>query len=209
MQFSGVKGAQGCFTYETGHIWAYKLVLHLLENAVQQGVNLQTHTPVTAISKSTDSPTAHRWRVETARGAIAAKVVVFATNAYTSTIAPQYQEKIVPVRGTCVRIAVPPGSVAPRLTHSYTLRLSSWDYDYLIPRGDGSIVVGGARSSFIDNQKDWYNVSDDSQILASAAKYFDNYMQRHFVGWENSHAYTDRAWTGSELIISACILRNS
>ncbi|KAJ6014145.1 hypothetical protein N7540_008736 [Penicillium herquei] len=194
--FSGVKDAVGCFSFETGHIWAYKFVLHLLEKVVSKGVNLQTHTPVTKISESTSLSSPHRWRVETSRGTVAAKVVVFATNAYTSALAPQYQGKIVPVRGTCSRIAVPPGSSAPRLTNTYTIRLNSWDYDYLIPRGDGSIVVGGARSTFIHDEKNWYNVSDDSRVLESAARYFDGYMQRNFVGWENSHAYTDRVWTG-------------
>ncbi|KAJ5113135.1 hypothetical protein N7456_001669 [Penicillium angulare] len=195
--FSGVKGAVGCFAYDAGHIWAYKFVLHILENAVSQGINLQTHTPVSKVSESTHSDSPYRWRVETSsRGAVAAKVVVFATNAYTSTLAPQYQGKIVPVRGTCSRIVVPPGSQAPRLTNTYTLRLNAWDYDYLIPRGDGSIVVGGARSSFIHDEKNWLDVSDDSRVLEPAARYFDGYMQRNFVGWENSHAYTDRVWTG-------------
>lgn len=188
----------GCFTYDAGHIWAYKFVLHILENAVSQGVNLQTHTPVRKISKSAHPGSPYRWRVETSRDAIAAKVVVFATNAYTSTLVPEYQGTIVPVRGTCSRIVVPPGSQAPRLTNTYTLRLNAWDYDYLIPRRDGSIVVGGARSTFIQDEKNWYNVSDDSRVLEPAARYFDGYMQRNFVGWENSHAYTDRVWTGSK-----------
>ncbi|KAJ5172866.1 hypothetical protein N7492_005459 [Penicillium capsulatum] len=191
---SRVKDAVGCFVYEAGHIWAYKLVLHLLKRSVERGVNLQTQTPVTKIAKSTD-PT-HRWRVDTSRGAMAAKVVVLATNAYTSAIAPQYQDKIIPVRGTCVRIAVRTGCTASRLTHTYILRRNGWDYDYLIPRDDGSIVVGGARSAFIQDEKNWYNVSDDSQVLEPAVRYFDHYMQRNFLGWENSQAYTDRAWTG-------------
>ncbi|KAJ5150100.1 hypothetical protein N7448_001678 [Penicillium atrosanguineum] len=194
--FSGVKGAAGCFTYDAGHIWAYKFVLHLLEKVLAQGVNLQTHSAVSNISKSTDPASVYPWRVETPRGAVAAKKVVLATNAYTSALAPQFKDKIVPVRGTCCRIAVPPASAAPRLTKTYTLRWGGWDYDYLIPRADGSIVVGGARSSFIDKLDNWYDVSDDSRVLESAVQYFDGYMQRNFVGWEDSHAYTDRVWTG-------------
>lgn len=199
-QFSGVQNAVGCFSYDTGHIWAYRFVLHLLQKVVSQGVNLQTHTPVTKITESPHPSSPHRWRVETSRGTVAAKKVVFATNAYTSSLVPQYQGKIVPVRGTCCRIAIPPASQVPRLTNTYTLRLNAWDYDYLIPRGDGSIVVGGARSTFIHDEKNWYNVSDDSRVLEPAVRYFDGYMQRHFVGYENSHAYTDRVWTGSELL---------
>lgn len=123
-----------------------------------------------------------------------------ATNAYTSALVPQYEGKIVPVRGTCSRIAVPPGSSAPRLKSTYTLRWGGWDYDYLIPRGDGSIVVGGARKAFIHDLKNWYNVSDDSHVLEPAIRYWDGYMQRNFAGWEDSHAYTDRVWTGSKFL---------
>ncbi|KAJ6111020.1 hypothetical protein N7486_003255 [Penicillium sp. IBT 16267x] len=192
--FSGVKGAVGCFTYDAGHTWAYKFVL-LLQKVVAQGVNLQTHTAVSNISKSTVPASSYPWRVETPRGAVAAKKVV----PYTSALAPQFKDKIVPVRGTCCRIAIPPTSTAPRLTNTYTLRWGGWDYDYLIPRGDGSIVVGGARSSFIDQLDHWYDVSDDSRLLESAVRYFDGYMQRNFVDWEDSHAYTDRTatcWSG-------------
>lgn len=197
-----MKGARGCFTYDAGHIWAYKFVLHLLEKVVAEGVNLQTHTPVSNIHKTTDPASAHRWQVDTSRGSIAAKVVVLATNAYIPALAPQYTGTIIPVRGTCCRIAVPPGSSAPTLTNTYTLRWGGWDFDYLIPRGDGSIIVGGARSAFIHDLKSWYNVSDDSQVLESAVRYFDGYMQHNFVGWESSQAYTDQVWTGSEFSLN-------
>lgn len=189
------------------HIWAYKFVLHLINRVVAQGVNLQTHTPVSEILSSNDPSSPYRWIVRTPRGLVTAKSVVLATNAYTSAIVPQYKEKIVPVRGTCCRIAVPPGTKAPRLTNTYTLRLSGWDYDYLIPRADGSIVVGGARSSFYEDDKNWHNVSDDSHVLEPAIRYFDDYMQRNFVGWENSHAYTDRVWTGSKWICNRILFR--
>jgi glycine/D-amino acid oxidase-like deaminating enzyme len=172
-------------------------VLHLLKKAVARGVNLQTHTPVSEITKCTDSASTHSWTVNTARGLTSAKKVVLATNAYTSSLAPQYKEKIIPVRGTCCRIISPPGTLAPKLTKTYTLRWNNWHYDYLIPRADGSIVVGGARPAFIDNLDSWYNISDDSRVLEPAVRYWDNYMQRNFVGWETSHAYTDRVWTGS------------
>ncbi|KAL1875590.1 hypothetical protein Plec18167_005526, partial [Paecilomyces lecythidis] len=84
----------------------------------------------------------------------------------------------------------------PFLSNTYTLRFNSWDYDYLIPRADGSIIVGGARSDYLHNLDQWYNTTDDSKLIESAKNYFDGYMQRHFRGWEDSGAYTDRVWTG-------------
>ncbi|CEL01295.1 hypothetical protein ASPCAL00883 [Aspergillus calidoustus] len=195
-EFSGVKGAVACFSYAAGHLWPYKLIMHLLQKAIERGVNLQTHTPVTSIEKTTSQVSTHGWKIHTTRGPILAKKLIVATNGYTSAILPQYRGKIVPVRGTCSRIVAPPIGTMPKLTRTYTIRHNAWNYDYLIPRDDGSIVVGGARPAFIDNPDSWYNVSDDSRVLEDAVRYFDGYMQRYFKGWEGSCAYTDRVWTG-------------
>ncbi|KAL3482288.1 FAD dependent oxidoreductase [Aspergillus californicus] len=198
--FSGVRGAVACFSYRAGHLWPYKFVMWMLERAVGRGVNLQTNTSVVSMaSTSTASGSGVEgvtWKVTTPRGSIKAKKVIVATNGYTSSLLPAYRDKIVPVRGTCSRIVAPPNHPGPALTRSYTIRHNSWNYDYLIPREDGSIIVGGARPAFIDDLDNWYNVSDDSRVLEAAVRYFDGYMQRHFAGWEESHAYTDRVWTG-------------
>lgn len=193
-QFSGVKGARGCFSYDAGRLWPYKLIMHLLKRAIASGANLQTYTPVLQVSDTPDKD--GRWAVTTNRGSIRAKNVVYACNAYTSALAPEFQNHIIPVRGICSRIVVPNPPRKP-LDSSYTLRFNNWDYDYLIPRPDGSIVVGGARSMYLSEPGNWYNVTDDSRLVESAARYFDGYMQRHFHGWENTGAYTDRVWTGS------------
>jgi glycine/D-amino acid oxidase-like deaminating enzyme len=66
----------------------------------------------------------------------------------------------------------------------------------LIPRKDGSIILGGARSTFFSDYENWYNTVDDSTLISPAEKYFDNYMQTHFTDWEDSEARVDRIWTG-------------
>ncbi|KAL1297502.1 hypothetical protein AAFC00_005021 [Neodothiora populina] len=189
---SGVKGAKGCFSYPAGHLWPYKLITGILARVLARGVNLQTHTPVSAVSEQQDE--SGRWVVQTPRGTVRAKNIVFATNAYTSSILPQYKNKIVPVRGICSRIVVP--DPAPLLSFTYTLRWGPVMYDYLIPRADGSIVVGGARTAYLENLDSWYNNADDSKVIESAKSYFDGYMQRNFRGWENSGAKTNQVWTG-------------
>ncbi|KAL3260504.1 hypothetical protein ABHI18_004531 [Aspergillus niger] len=191
---SGVKGALNCFTFTAGHIWPYKMVMHLLQGVVNRGANLQTMTPVTSIDES-PLPDG-RWAVHTERGDIKAKKVLLATNAYTSHLAPQFKNHIVPVRGICSRIVVPEGKVAPFLPQTYSIRYGPSMYDYLIPRPDGSIVVGGAKARFWTDKKHWYDVVDDGKLIEPAETYFDGLMQRHFVGWEGSEAYTDRVWTG-------------
>ncbi|OJJ05983.1 hypothetical protein ASPVEDRAFT_309418 [Aspergillus versicolor CBS 583.65] len=192
---SGVKGAKGCFSYPAGRLWPYKLIVGLLKTVIARGANLQANTPVDSIS---ESDTEGRWTVNTARGSIEAKHIVFASNAYTGAIAPEYAGKIVPVRGICSRTVVPnpPNPPLPTLDSSYTVRLREGIYEYLIARPDGSIVIGGARSVYAHDLKNWYNNTDDSRLIDVAAHHFDGYMQRYFHGWENTGAYTDRVWTG-------------
>ncbi|KAL3446356.1 FAD dependent oxidoreductase [Aspergillus insuetus] len=193
-QLSGVKGALSCFTFTAGHVWPYKMVMHLLQTAVKKGANLQTHTPVTRIS-NTPLPDG-RWLVETERGIIKAKKILLATNGYTAHLAPQFQDKIVPVRGICSRITVPKNRPSPFLPYTYSIRHGAGVYDYLIPRPDGSIIVGGAKPKFWHDHSQWYNVTDDSKLIEPAVSHFDGLMQRTFKGWENSGAKTDRVWTG-------------
>ncbi|KAL2670150.1 hypothetical protein Neosp_015031 [[Neocosmospora] mangrovei] len=191
---SGVKGALSCFTFTAGHIWPYKMVMHLLKGVVDKGANLQTHTPVTRVSGK-PLPDG-RWEVVTERGTIRAKKVLLATNAYTPRIAPEFKNHIVPVRGICSRIVVPKGKTAPFLPQTYSVRHGPAMYDYLIPRNDGSIIVGGGKPRFWSDRSHWYNVWDDSKLIEPAKSHFDGLMQRTFVGWENSGAYTDKVWTG-------------
>lgn len=191
-----MKGAKCCFSVTAGHLWPYKMVMHLLSLVIKKGVNLQTNTSVTSISES-PNPENGKWTVTTPRGGIHAAKVVFATNGYTAGIAPQFTNKIIPVRGICSRIVTPEDRPSPILTNTYSIRHGSGLYDYLIPRPDGSIIVGGAKPDFWEDKSLWYGVYDDSKLIEPAKNYFDGLMQRTFRGWEDSHAYTDKVWTGS------------
>lgn len=171
------------------------MILHLLRKVIDQGVNLHTHTPVSSVSTERDKN--DLWAVSTSRGDIRAKKVVFASNGYTAGILPQLQDAIVPVRGICCYISSSKPH-APLLSNSYVLRFNDWEYDYLIPRTDGSIVVGGARRDFHMDLNNWFGSYDDSKLIEPAKHYFDGYMQRHFHGWEDSEACTKSIWTGSE-----------
>jgi len=169
-------------------------MMHLLARAVSSGLNLQTHTLILSISPSTSSP--GKWTATTPRGRITASKVIFATNAYTAGLLPEYARKIVPSKGICCRIITPPSSTHPELKNTYGLRLGNGSLDYLIPRNDGSIILGGARSTFFSDHENWYNNTDDSTLIKPAEKYFDDYMQTNFLGWEESGARVDCIWTG-------------
>lgn len=189
-----MKGAKCCFSFTAAQLWPYKLVMSLLSKIVAKGINLQTRTPVTSVSPQTDS--AGRWTVTTARGAILTKKVIFATNGYTAAIAPQFEDKIVPVRGVCSRIVPTTPENTSRLAHTYSLRYGPALYDYMISRLDRSIIIGGAKQPFWHDRSHWYGETDDSKLIEPATGYFDGLMQRHFSGWEDSGAYTDSVWTG-------------
>jgi hypothetical protein len=101
---------------------------------------------------------------------------------------------------------VPKDKVAPFLSQTYSIRHGPGLYDYLIPRNDGSIIVGGAKPTFWSDHSQWYNTVDDSKLIDPTASYFDGFMQRTFIGWEQSSAYIDMVWTGSKFQLYLLIL---
>lgn len=191
---SGVKGARCAFTFTAAHLWPAKMVHQLLEKLLKKGLNLQTSTSVDSVSSSPDAD--GRWAVHTERGAVHASKVIYATNGYTASILPEYKDRIVPVRGICSRIASPHGPKTPHLVNTYGIRFDARNNDYLIPRADGSIIVGGARQRFWHNRDRWFDNVRDDELVEEAVSYFDGYMQRHFRGWESSQATVTDVWTG-------------
>ncbi|KAH6886961.1 FAD dependent oxidoreductase [Thelonectria olida] len=192
-KLSGVKGAKGYVSYSAGHLFPYKLIIGLLSKVLDAGVNLQTHTAVTEVAGKPDDN--GYVTLTTTRGLVRAKTVLHAMNGYTSSLLPEFADKIVPARGICAHIK-PRNPPARFLTNSYMIRWSEAQYEYLIPRLDGSIVVGGARSEYYQDLQIWYNNVNDDKLIESAKSYFDGYMQRVFHGWEDSGAYTSSMWTG-------------
>lgn len=191
---SGVKGAQCCFSFTAAHLYPLKMAQQLLRKMIDKhGLNVQAHTPVESVVSRDDG----RWSIQTARGTITARKVVYATNGYTASVLPEYAGRIVPVRGVCSRISSPQKGVdTPHLVNTYGIRFDARNNDYLIPRADGSIVVGGARQKFWHVKDSWFDNVRDDEVVKDAAPYFDGYMQRHFRGWEDSGAKTDLVWTG-------------
>jgi glycine/D-amino acid oxidase-like deaminating enzyme len=173
------------------------MVQQLLERSVDEGLQVHAHTPVNSVSPTQDER--GYWSINTPRGSIRARKVVYATNAYTSGLLPRYRHKIIPVRGICSQITTPNGKESPHLPNTYSLRFDNQQYDYLIPRADGSIIVGGARKAFWHIRDSWFGNIDDNELVDGGSEYFDNYMQKYFRGWEHSGAKLARIWTGSKI----------
>lgn len=201
---TSVKGAKGAFSSPACSLWPYKFVTALLERAMERnaGVNVQTETPVLETLDVSDGTT----RVHTARGTVHAKKVVFATNAYTAALLPEYRGIIIPYKGTAAHLAATPEGepVFPHLSHTYNLEFGTdpelETVDYLNPRPDGGIVVGGGKWLYERDRELWYDTVDDSTPLDPVlkARYFDGYMQRNFHGWQKSGTETEKVWTGSK-----------
>jgi glycine/D-amino acid oxidase-like deaminating enzyme len=138
-----------------------------------------------------------KWIVSTPRGDILTSTVIHASNGYASALVPGLRGKVVPARGICCRVV--PKHPTVWSDRSYMLRHNDWEYDYLISRKDGSIIVGGAKRDFYQDLNTWFDNSDDSTLIESAKGYFDGYMQRTFKGWDDSLASVDKIWTGSKL----------
>ncbi|RYP10620.1 hypothetical protein DL765_008045 [Monosporascus sp. GIB2] len=118
-QVSRVKRAKGCITYTAAHLFPYKLVMGLLSRALETGASLQTHKPESEVSEEPD-PKGYFTITTAARGKVRAKKVVCATNAYTAALLPEFEGRIVPVRGTCSHI-VPAGEPSSPLSNSYNI----------------------------------------------------------------------------------------
>lgn len=195
---SGIAGAKVAFTYPAHVVWPYKLVMHLLEGVVGKGVNLQTKTTVHGISETVDEE--GYWTLATGRGATRAKRVVFATNAYTAGLLPEYDDAIYAARGTVCRV-VPDAPDAPATDiplGSAGLEMESPNSidSYYGLRQDGSIIVGGGKSAFVDEREEWYRNYDDSTLIESTVPYFDRWAARTFTGWEGTETETESIWTG-------------
>ena len=161
----------------------------------KEKTNLQTNTPVTSIETNGDQG---GYPIFTHRGKVKTPTIVFATNVYTAGLLPQYKNVITPTEATASHITVPAGKKVPYLSNAYNIRYTKDKVDYLNPRPDGSIVVGGGKWTYEKDRELWYNVHDDSTLIEPARHYFDGLMQRYFRGWEDSGAETESVWTGSK-----------
>ncbi|GME93582.1 unnamed protein product [Ambrosiozyma monospora] len=190
---SKVEGSPVCLTYTAGHLWPYKLMVAILKKNIEKGMQLQTNTPVLSTAKLADG----RYLVKTNRGEIICKNLVIATNAYTASVEPKFEGKIVPIKGICSHItSSDPNLKTPHLTNTYGIRYGGADGDYLINRPDGSVIVGGAKRHIFPFKQLFYGVVDDSTLIPNTKEYFNNYMNDRFYTWKGFPEVADYVWSG-------------
>ena len=61
-------------------------------------------------------------------------------------------------------------------------------------------MVGGGNWIFREQRELWYDTVDDSTLIEPIVKqnYFGGYMQRNFMGWNDSGTGLESIWTGSK-----------
>lgn len=167
----------------------------MLSKVLELGGQLYTETCVTEVKEDAGHAT-----LTTPRGTLIAKKTIFATNAYTAALLPQYESIITPFKGQNSHLSPAPSFTPPNpLINTYNLHFDSHYADYLIPRPDGTIMLGGAKWTYEHDLKIWWNNVDDTTLINDATtEHFDSVMADHFYGWENARAHHDMVWTGSK-----------
>lgn len=191
----------GAVTYAAGSISGYKLVIGVLKLALAKGLNLQTHTPATEVTKSVDAP--GKWEVHTPRGCIVVDKVVLATNGYTAYLWQEFQGAIVPLRGQIT--AHRPGAKLSKesLPTTYSFIYEN-GYEYMIPHPVGSvhagdIVIGGGLAAAPEEGLLEYGTTDDTTLEETVSSYLYDSTARYFgPSWGEDHpeGRIRREWTG-------------
>jgi glycine/D-amino acid oxidase-like deaminating enzyme len=185
--------ARAVYKSSAATLWPHKLVLHLLRLCIEKHrLNLQTHTPVREVLQKTGG-----WIVKTDRGDVATAQVVYATNAFTATLLPEFLGRIWPMKGQC-SVVIPTKSYSGSdnmLTASYNLvrswlssfklslkKLRQTENEYLMQRPkDGVIIYGGGRR-FMPIEKLRGN-TDDSAPYPEVIKGLKAELPLYFEGW--------------------------
>lgn len=197
-------GALGAIEYEAGSLSAYKLVVGILKLCLAKGLNLQTNTPATSISRAAEiAGQEWKWIIQTPRGEIRAPKVILATNGYTAHLYPPLQGVIVPLRGHVT--AHRPGSNMPKdgLPTTYSFIYDN-GYEYMIPRPPGSkfagdIVIGGGLSKAREDGLYEFGTTDDTTTDPVIVEYLHEttamYFRDHW-GDDDPAGRIRREWSG-------------
>ena len=192
----------GAVTYRAYTQNPYLLVCKMLELSLEKGLNLQTETPALKVEPVTASDSeAARWSVSTERGAVRARQVVLATNAYTNALhgGLAKTEFLVPSRAQITAVK----SKRKFFNHPVLCESGSINDrgsgDYFVVRGSKvnegyDIVYGGGR--YI-SKTSVIGTTDDSIFNEEIATYLKRATSEYFKSnklEDNSEEFRD--WTG-------------
>lgn len=128
----------GNYQSKAYQFWPAKVVYFLTQFVLSKGVTIKTQSNVIKVDLNNDYYDIHFEDNNSSNRTVSSKHVIYATNAYTSTIIPSFKDIIVPTRGQI--IATKPLPILSKV--SISMNDGS---EYLIQRKDGRIIYGGMR----------------------------------------------------------------
>jgi len=203
---------RGAIEYMGGSCSAYKLVIGMLKLSLAKGLQLHTHTPVTAVQPVRDeSESGQEWLVKTPRGNVKTRTLILATNGYTAHLLPELQSQIVPVRGqvtaqrqgTRLKQIVPEGlrttmSIAYKGGFEYVIQRPLNHPD--VPEGfGGDIIIGGGLARLPQEGLTEFGETDDTSLNPLNSGYLANSLVEFFGkhwGDDDEHGRIRSEWTG-------------
>jgi glycine/D-amino acid oxidase-like deaminating enzyme len=173
----------GAISYPAASLWPYKLTIAILKLALGMGLNLQTNTAVTDIlPDGTDM-----WKVVASTSTISAGKVIHATNGYASYLLPEFEGRIIPLKGHVS--AIPPSVEYRDKPLDKTMALI-WelDYDYLIQRqvAGKHLILGGRDLDHPEGLLAPLGDSDDSFMSGKTVQGLNSLPQSLFESWSKA-----------------------
>ncbi|KIJ54418.1 hypothetical protein M422DRAFT_105725, partial [Sphaerobolus stellatus SS14] len=172
--------AEAAARFPAASLSPYKLAVGLLQLCIERyGLNLQTGTPVCSVESLGKS-----WVIKTDRGEIHSNKVIYATNAFTSTLLPEFEGKITSFRGQCAGIRPTKTYLdSQMLTHTYCFHFGPplGISEAMIQRKDGTIILCGGRAKAAIN--DLLGQSDDSVVLSAISDHLKGALKSYLDGW--------------------------
>lgn len=197
-----VPDAVAAYEWPAGSSHPAKLAQWLLNSVIENGAQLWTHCPATAITKSKHP--GYRWDVCTPRGSIAARTVVHSTNAYAAALLPHLAGYVTPNRAQAHSlIPTPAFSAENSLSSTMSLRYSLYHFYSVIQRkDDGTIVLGVSRSNpelsaeTLAVRESFDDGAFNQEIVDDALRRFGVMFPGYGAEGQRHGEGLDHAWTG-------------
>ncbi|PVU96341.1 hypothetical protein BB561_001235 [Smittium simulii] len=204
----GTQEYAGAIKIPSGQLYPARLIWHLLNAAIINGLQLYTYTPVTNVRPATQQEISSLsaknysaslnseklWCVESQSGErIITRDVVHATNAYAAHLLPQFRSKVFPVRAQIISTS---SENTPKL---WPFGLSLRDgLEYAMRRDypNGRLIYGGFRTASDSLEVDNSNDSEINPQLSAALR--DSLKSKVFssMDYNPETYYGVREWTG-------------
>src|SRR5712664_1154874 len=130
--------------------------------AQRAGACLYDHTRVASIEQETNNG-AHKFRVQTSKGAITAREVILASGAYTTEATPALRKKIIPIGSYIIVTEILPAGLARELSPRNRMIYDSKHFLYYYRLTPDNRMLFGGRAAFFPETEN--TVRQSAEIL--------------------------------------------